>query len=529
MGKRSFQRTLKYIGAWMLCICMGMSFFQTSTYGNTEKDTYGEGTYTIKGFLRSATSDQASMGNAAIVQPMKIIHHNGSWTIQMECKALSTKLGTKTFRGYLAKMRYYPGWSGGSSGIELPTNQNSKSLQVEEYYKNTFDTYNDPKNGTDSNVKGRLYPHYMQLPAEEKQEEIWVQVYVPVMEELSKGNGLQYARLQLDWDTIKKVSDEVPDLTKDAGDGVVSTDDGNKNTSTTDSTTTTATTEKKETTTKLNYKKLNDGIYSVTGTMVKADRKSTSMANEAVAHKIQLNVKNGKYYLTLDFQGMKISYQFGYLSNMKYFLSGYQRDSYGAPKGTTRQVTVKSYQKTSSGAKVKDAYGTNYPNKVTFPLISEAKKDGYVPLQVFVPIMDAISPGSGTQALYLKLHWATIKKVSSSQAFGDNQSSGSSTGAEAGSFGTSGSGTGTSAATGSGSMGDTTLPDASGEHTQTLANGTLETTAINQQEQTTANAQNASELVEEEQSEHPAAVPVVMSVLSTIAGVLYKGKSRGFF
>ena len=46
--------------------------------------------------------------------------------------------------------------------------------------------------------------------------------------------------------------------------------------------------------------------------------------------------------------------------------------------------------------------------------------DGYVPLQVFVPIMDAISPGSGTQAVYLKLDLNSIKAVKNSKEFVSN-------------------------------------------------------------------------------------------------------------
>ena len=38
----------------------------------------------------------------------------------------------------------------------------------------------------------------------------------------------------------------------------------------------------------------------------------------------------------------------------------------------------------------------------------QAKKDGYVPLQVFVPVMDDISAGSGTQNVYLKLDLENI-------------------------------------------------------------------------------------------------------------------------
>lgn len=48
----------------------------------------------------------------------------------------------------------------------------------------------------------------MNFPVEYKENEMWVQVYVPVMEEISKGSGLQYARFQFDWSTLKKVSDE---------------------------------------------------------------------------------------------------------------------------------------------------------------------------------------------------------------------------------------------------------------------------------------------------------------------------------
>ena len=73
---------------------------------------------------------------------------------------------------------------------------------------------------------------------------------------------------------------------------------------------------------------------------------------------------------------------------MKYFTTGYTLDKYGNPQGTLADVTVDSYQKNADGSLVSDTYGTNYPDQVTFELIPEALKDGYVPLQVFVPIME---------------------------------------------------------------------------------------------------------------------------------------------
>lgn len=154
---------------------------------------------------------------------------------------------------------------------------------------------------------------------------------------------------------------------------------------------------------------LADHIYSVEGSMVKPDKVTVSMGNEAVVHTIKLTVQEGVYYLTLNFRGLSIGSQLGYLSRLQYFQSGYTMDTYGFPKGEVAEVTINSYQEDSSGNRIRDNYGTDYPDLVTFPLIPEALEDGYVPLQVFIPVMEAISEGSGTQQMFLKLDWTTLK------------------------------------------------------------------------------------------------------------------------
>ena len=164
---------------------------------------------------------------------------------------------------------------------------------------------------------------------------------------------------------------------------------------------------------KLDIKNLADGVYSIYGTMVKVDKNTYSMSNEAINHTIKLTVKNGKYYITLNFNGLTVGQKLGYLSQLKYFTTGYTLDKYGNPQGTLADVTVDSYQKNSDGSLVSDQYGTNYPDEVTFELIPEALNDGYVPLQVFVPIMDAISSGTGTQPVFLKLDWKSLKATTS--------------------------------------------------------------------------------------------------------------------
>ena len=171
----------------------------------------------------------------------------------------------------------------------------------------------------------------------------------------------------------------------------------------------------------LDINSLKDGVYSVTGSMVKIDKATASMSNEAINHTLKLTVKDGKYYLTIDFKGIAISSQYGYLSKLQYFLTGYTMDQYGAPQGSLNDVTVDSYQKNADGTLVSDSYGTDYPDLVTFELIPEALKDGYVPLQVFVPIMEAISTGTGTQPVFLKLDLSTVKSTTADDPdFNDN-------------------------------------------------------------------------------------------------------------
>ena len=719
----------------------------SALYEKTDANTIYDGVYEIGGSLQHASADQISMGNAALVKPFQLIKDGDSLKLRIECTPLTTKLGKKDFTGYLAEFWYFPDWtdevyppSAGTSVQNAQTEavaeteeesgddfgdftdsedtsaeasvENAGEVQVQEetaeyagnvggieagvesYYNGTYDSYNDPKTGTDANVKGKLYPHYIQIPIDLNRSLLWTQVYVPVMEAIG-GGGRQYARLVLDWSDLKQISGtetdksaltsgiseaesllanlnadsqgfageqiqalsqvietakavnsnmnvdqgivdnetlvltravnvftknivdsdkselrkaiEVADSYLNADDvtydpatlavlqeardkaqmiyddeeasqtqvnlcvtaidnaiqGLVITggdrrelkkalssaseilenadvyaasdykrlesaynsaekvfenadaeqseiDESTENlnyvmknmkkvtevkvdksslyemlktaqnlsgrediyteatlkslksaitaaekvykndeatqsevNAQTSALSTAITNLKKQASSSnsgnnsnnnnsnsntnnsssLDINNLADGVYSLTGSMVKTDKKTASMSNEAINRTIKLTVKKGKYYLTMDFKGMTINSQYGYLGRLKYFKTGYKLDKYGSPQGSLGNVTIDSYQKYSDGTKVSDNFGTNYPDVVTFPMISEALKDGYVPLQVFVPIMDSISKGTGTQPVFLKLDWSTIKKTSNSDpSFKDTSS-----------------------------------------------------------------------------------------------------------
>ena len=90
MKKAQYFRFVSCVISVILCCLAGFAFVDHKAAAD-EKNILEDGTYTMQSFLRSASSDQASMGNAGIVQPIQLIVKNGTYTVRAECKALSTK------------------------------------------------------------------------------------------------------------------------------------------------------------------------------------------------------------------------------------------------------------------------------------------------------------------------------------------------------------------------------------------------------------------------------------------------------
>ena len=136
-----------------------------------------DGVYQINGVLKHASSNQDSMGNGAIKKPMELRIKNGEATLRLELVALSSKLGSINFKGYLAYMNYFPDWHGGSNGYTLPTEEEPVATEVESYYE-------EKDNGYDC-------PHYLKMPVTFYEKEVWTQIFVPVMETIAAGTGEQ--------------------------------------------------------------------------------------------------------------------------------------------------------------------------------------------------------------------------------------------------------------------------------------------------------------------------------------------------
>lgn len=165
----------------------------------------------------------------------------------------------------------------------------------------------------------------------------------------------------------------------------------------------------------LNKDSLEDGKYELYAEMFKTDKESYSMSNNGINHTVGLEVKDGEYFLTIQFKGLAIYNKYGYLRKLSYYDEGYEFGQYGVPEGTVVSAEVISTQKNSDGSDVIDAYNDAdnlYPELVKIKLVDKASAE-YVPLEVFVPIMEAIAEGSGTQNVLMKLDWEQLKKTDS--------------------------------------------------------------------------------------------------------------------
>lgn len=171
----------------------------------------------------------------------------------------------------------------------------------------------------------------------------------------------------------------------------------------------------------LDWSNLADGVYAIDFEMLKLNRSDLSMSNDAVNHTAKLTVKDGSYTLTVQFKGLHYLNRFGYLAKLSYYNDGYSYGDYGAVIGTRSEATVLTTQKNADGTDVSDAFnvpggtaeGQLYPKSVSFPLVAAARadKDGFVPLHVFVPVMEDISAGSGDQDVLMHLDRSSLRQT----------------------------------------------------------------------------------------------------------------------
>lgn len=414
-----------------------IGFFDKKSASATGENL-ADGTYTVPiTVFNMADPSATSMAAGCVGKTAKLVVKDGKKRLELNL----VPVDNDDLIGYLIQMWYYD------------TQNELHELKYTSYYKNEDGSYftDDLNKGTNN-----FYPKnaYIELPTDEGQ--FITKFRVSAMDAIMGGSGdaTRDGIFTVYYDQAEKISDETPDADPEEIPGFEPADttklkaliekaEALKEDDYTMSTYTTmrnaiagakvilsnirstqeevdnATTELENAinalvkkTPDINDKNnLPDGKYTLYAQMIKTDRESFSMSNNAINHNVWLEVKDGEYYLTMQFKGMSIYNKFGYLLDLAYFDKGYTYNEYGIPKGNLVPATVLTTQKDSDGNDVIDQYNdanTLYPELLKIKLVDKASEK-YVPLQVFVPVMESIAEETGTQPVLMQLDWSTLK------------------------------------------------------------------------------------------------------------------------
>jgi heme-binding NEAT domain protein/Leucine-rich repeat (LRR) protein len=157
-----------------------------------------DGEYTVPVRLWHASSDQASMGDAALEKTAKLTVANGQGTLQLTFKPLTFMQMT----GYLSQLDLL-----GS----IVFNENNYPVSYDLIPATVLSTYDvvddfNKPDSTDPKCRNKPYPKDLTIPIVLNQQYTWAHVYVPVMGSL--GFGDQVARVKLDWSGLTPAEPE---------------------------------------------------------------------------------------------------------------------------------------------------------------------------------------------------------------------------------------------------------------------------------------------------------------------------------
>lgn len=161
---------------------------------------------------------------------------------------------------------------------------------------------------------------------------------------------------------------------------------------------------------------IKDGTYRVYGRLWQAnqpieenwkekDAKGASMADAALNHEMLLVVKDGKATLQVEFLQHKFNVmgeeKTGYLKDIRYHLN-FTDDEFPKDKNT-KDAEILQYWEEENGERITDDYGTDYPKSLRMELGELGQKAVWI--EMYIPIMDSIMSGAGTQRGKIVIDW----------------------------------------------------------------------------------------------------------------------------
>ena len=169
-------------------------------------------------------------------------------------------------------------------------------------------------------------------------------------------------------------------------------------------------------------KALKDGEYNITAEAIQFDNgKTPSMAAAGLdKEKTKLIVKNGQYSVNVTFKPITLGTLTGYLGDLKYYDGNKTHTNRTEIQDTEfKPSTIVENYKENETDNYFDAYKKKFPNRTTYPKtlnfnVDKNKIDANNKLetftQVFVPVMDSITEGAGTQKMILKFDLSSLSR-----------------------------------------------------------------------------------------------------------------------
>lgn len=175
-------------------------------------------------------------------------------------------------------------------------------------------------------------------------------------------------------------------------------------------------------------KNLPDGEYNITAEAINfyEEGKNSMAAAGLDTTKTKLIVRDGQYFVNVSFKPIALYKKFGYLGDLKYY---YGPKTHGAHRSIEddefiNATILENYSASETDDYVK-TYKEKFPERTAYPKtlsyrVDKNKIDDNNKLetytQVFVPVMESITAGSGTQNMILKFDLSNaLNAVANSQ------------------------------------------------------------------------------------------------------------------
>ena len=168
-------------------------------------------------------------------------------------------------------------------------------------------------------------------------------------------------------------------------------------------------------------KNLPDGEYKITAEAINfGNGKSPSMAASGLDNsKTKLIVQNGQYFVNVSFNPIDKAGLKGYLGDLKYYDGPKTHANRNSIQDSEfNPATIVEYYSDSKTDDFVDIYKEKFPERTAYPKtlsyrVDKNKIDSTYMLetytQVFIPVMESITTGSGTQNMILKFDFSKVE------------------------------------------------------------------------------------------------------------------------